>query len=116
MESEWIASELTDSGLELTNVEELDHNSLDVELGRDVAPLDMSELTEAGRVFSQVRGEEVFRVSQLTELGRDILAAGETHSPARRVSYGDSVELELLEHCLKPEKKNIFNSEKNEIV
>lgn len=98
-----MASELTDSGRELTNVEELDHNSLDVELGREMAPLEVSELTDAGRFLSHIRGEVVLMVSLLTEFGREILAAGETHSAARRVSYGDSVELELLEHCLRPE-------------
>lgn len=98
-----MASELTDSGLEPTSVEELDHNSLDVELGREGTPLHVSELTDAGRILSLMRGELVLTVSLLTELGREILAAGDTHSPPRRVSYGDSVELELLEHCLRPE-------------
>lgn len=111
-ESECIASELTDSGRDPTRVEELDHNSLEVELGRETAPLDGSEVTEAGLVLSHIRGdEEVFIMSLLTELGREILAAGETHSTARSVSYGDSVELELLENCLKPAMINLFLTE-----
>lgn len=69
-------SEFTEPGREFTRVDELDHSSLEVELGRDEA-----DVTEAGRdLGSDAAAGLTPPESLLTEFGREILAAGDTHS------------------------------------